>query len=49
MCGERRITQRSCFSPSILMPGDLTQVIRVGSKQLYPLSHLANPTAIVLM
>ena len=46
MCGGQRTTCRSLGSIFFLHyigSGDLTQVVRLGSKHLYPLSHLAGP------
>lgn len=42
MCRGQRITCMDWFSPSIMgVPGNQIQIIRLGSKCLYLLSHLS--------
>lgn len=45
VCAEDDLWESwSLFSSSTIGPGDGTQVVRLGSKQLYSLNHLATPT-----
>lgn len=43
LCRDQSTVHRSWFACHHVIPGDHTQVVRLSSKHLYPLSHLINP------